>query len=183
MFGDICVLVTVVISGASVELINASCLRLNMLQRALGTWRTEVLRVRCNPSFTRIPAAPPSLRLISPRLPPKYTAPLRLSLRSFQHLAPENPKPVQPKQTPPPNPAQKSPPKEEDTHPTNAEQRKSDWKIIKQLLANVWPKNDWRTRGTVLLGFVLLVSAKVLFNCTQNSWTLTKQKNSLPPLT
>lgn len=160
-----------------------SFLPLNMLQRALGTCRAEVLKVRCNPSFRsvsltyhRIPSTPTSLRLISPGLPPKNTAPLRLSLRSFQHLAPENPKPVQPKQTPPPTPQKPPPPKEEDRHPTNAEQRKSDWKIIKQLLANVWPKNDWRTRVTVLGGFVLLISAKVLPSATIDTelWTLTK---------
>ncbi|KAF8150119.1 P-loop containing nucleoside triphosphate hydrolase protein [Crassisporium funariophilum] len=46
--------------------------------------------------------------------------------------------------------------------PTQAEQRRSDWGIIKRLLVNVWPKNDWKTRWTVLLGFALLVGAKVL---------------------
>ena len=45
--------------------------------------------------------------------------------------------------------------------PTPAEQRKSDWGITKRLLVNVWPKNDWKTRWTVLLGFGLLVSSKV----------------------
>ncbi|KAF6755428.1 iron-sulfur clusters transporter ATM1 [Ephemerocybe angulata] len=49
-----------------------------------------------------------------------------------------------------------------DAHPTREEQRRSDWTIIKRLMTNVWPKNDWKTRGTVLLGFVLLVSAKLL---------------------
>ncbi|KAH6913480.1 iron-sulfur clusters transporter ATM1 [Coprinopsis sp. MPI-PUGE-AT-0042] len=47
-------------------------------------------------------------------------------------------------------------------NPTKSEQRRSDWAIIKRLMTNVWPKNDWRTRGTVLFGFILLVSAKVL---------------------
>jgi len=45
--------------------------------------------------------------------------------------------------------------------PTQAEQRRSDWSIIKRLMINVWPKNDWKTRWTVILGFALLVSAKV----------------------
>lgn len=45
--------------------------------------------------------------------------------------------------------------------PTPAEQRRSDWGIIKRLLVNVWPKNDWKTRWIVLLGFGLLVSSKV----------------------
>ncbi|KAF8808646.1 P-loop containing nucleoside triphosphate hydrolase protein [Phlegmacium glaucopus] len=46
--------------------------------------------------------------------------------------------------------------------PTQSEQRRSDWGIIKRLLVNVWPKNDWKTRWIVLLGFGLLVSSKVL---------------------
>lgn len=45
--------------------------------------------------------------------------------------------------------------------PSRAEQRRSDWSIIKRLLVNVWPKNDWKTRSTVLFGFGLLVTAKV----------------------
>jgi ATP-binding cassette, subfamily B (MDR/TAP), member 7 len=45
--------------------------------------------------------------------------------------------------------------------PTLAEQRKSDWKIILRLMGNVWPKNDWSTRGRVLFGLSLLVGGKV----------------------
>jgi len=45
--------------------------------------------------------------------------------------------------------------------PTAAEQRKNDWSIVKRLMTNVWPKNDWKTRLTVIIGFVLLVTAKV----------------------
>ncbi|PPQ75918.1 hypothetical protein CVT26_006396 [Gymnopilus dilepis] len=47
-------------------------------------------------------------------------------------------------------------------HPTNAEQRRTDWLIIKRLMSNVWPKNDWKTRLIVLGGFLLLITAKVL---------------------
>ncbi|KAF8170432.1 iron-sulfur clusters transporter ATM1 [Pholiota molesta] len=46
--------------------------------------------------------------------------------------------------------------------PTQAEQRRIDWTIVKRLMVNVWPKNDWKTRLTVLGGFGLLVSAKLL---------------------
>jgi hypothetical protein len=49
--------------------------------------------------------------------------------------------------------------------PTQAEQRRIDWTIVKRLMVNVWPKNDWKTRLTVLGGFGLLVSAKV---CTEH---------------
>ncbi|KAF8910533.1 iron-sulfur clusters transporter ATM1 [Gymnopilus junonius] len=45
---------------------------------------------------------------------------------------------------------------------TKAAQRNTDWIIIKRLMTNVWPKNDWKTRIIVLGGFVLLVTAKVL---------------------
>lgn len=44
---------------------------------------------------------------------------------------------------------------------TAAEQRRNDWIIAKRLMMNVWPKNDWKTRLTVVFGFVLLVTAKV----------------------
>ncbi|KAF9001584.1 P-loop containing nucleoside triphosphate hydrolase protein [Cyathus striatus] len=46
--------------------------------------------------------------------------------------------------------------------PTKAEQRRTDWHIIKKLMVNVWPKDDWKTRATVIMGFVLLISAKLL---------------------
>ncbi|KAF8651949.1 hypothetical protein AX16_004592 [Volvariella volvacea WC 439] len=46
--------------------------------------------------------------------------------------------------------------------PSNAEQRRTDWTIIKKLMVNVWPRGDWKTKGTVLFGFALLVSGKVL---------------------
>jgi hypothetical protein len=67
---------------------------------------------------------------------------------------------------PPPiaQPTTKTPPKDlvgGAEHVTQAEQRKSDWKIIKRLMVHVWPKDDWKTRGTVLFGFGLLVGGKV----------------------
>ncbi|KAF9067430.1 iron-sulfur clusters transporter ATM1 [Rhodocollybia butyracea] len=45
---------------------------------------------------------------------------------------------------------------------TAAQERRSNWKIIRSLMVNVWPKGDWKTRGTVILGFVFLISGKVL---------------------
>ncbi|KAL4066863.1 P-loop containing nucleoside triphosphate hydrolase protein [Scleroderma citrinum] len=45
---------------------------------------------------------------------------------------------------------------------TDREQRKKDWIVIRKLMENVWPKNDWGTRGRVILGFALLISGKVL---------------------
>ena len=75
------------------------------------------------------------------------------SRRGFRDLAPK------------PNSVQPSPPVAKELDSSNQitakEQRKNDWAIITKLTANVWPKNDWKTRGTVLLGFGLLVSGKV----------------------
>ena len=63
---------------------------------------------------------------------------------------------------PPIPPPDSSPPSSShDSIPTNAQQRQTDWRIIKRLMINVWPRNDWKTRLTVLGGFGLLVSAKV----------------------
>ncbi|KAL0574149.1 Iron-sulfur clusters transporter atm1, mitochondrial [Marasmius crinis-equi] len=45
---------------------------------------------------------------------------------------------------------------------TQAQERRNNWTVIKQLLGNVWPKNDWKTRGTVVLGFVFLFGGKLL---------------------
>jgi hypothetical protein len=44
---------------------------------------------------------------------------------------------------------------------SQAEQRRTDWSVIRKLLQHVWPRNDWYTRGRVLLGFGLLISGKV----------------------
>ncbi|GAA5865767.1 hypothetical protein JCM8547_002771 [Rhodosporidiobolus lusitaniae] len=42
------------------------------------------------------------------------------------------------------------------------EQTRRDWDIIKKLLPNVWPKNDWSTKTRVLLALGLLVGGKIL---------------------
>lgn len=41
------------------------------------------------------------------------------------------------------------------------EQSRRDWEIIKKLLPNVWPKNDWGTKTRVLLAVGLLIGGKV----------------------
>ncbi|KAF7295148.1 hypothetical protein MIND_01053300 [Mycena indigotica] len=46
--------------------------------------------------------------------------------------------------------------------PSRLEQRQTDWKIVKSLVKHVWPKNDWQTKGTVVFGFGLLFSSKIL---------------------
>jgi ABC transporter ATM len=44
---------------------------------------------------------------------------------------------------------------------SNAEQRRRDWTIVRRLLVHIWPKDDWATRGRVVLGVGLLISGKV----------------------
>jgi len=78
-------------------------------------------------------------------------------IRRFQHLS--RPNHVSTFSTT--TPSSKLKEKPESTTPTAAEQRKNDWSIVKRLMINVWPKNDWKTRLTVIIGFVLLVTAKV----------------------
>ncbi|KAH9042243.1 iron-sulfur clusters transporter ATM1 [Lactarius pseudohatsudake] len=43
---------------------------------------------------------------------------------------------------------------------SNAVQRRRDWAIVRRLAVHIWPKNDWGTRGRVVLGVGLLVSGK-----------------------
>ncbi|KAG1775930.1 P-loop containing nucleoside triphosphate hydrolase protein [Suillus placidus] len=60
-------------------------------------------------------------------------------------------------------PAATSVPKSVDSdNVTLKEQRRKDWIIVKRLMSHVWPKNDWGTRGRVVLGFGLLIAGKVL---------------------
>ena len=44
---------------------------------------------------------------------------------------------------------------------TAREQRRKDWTVVRKLMENVWPKDDWGTRGRVILGFTLLITGKV----------------------
>ncbi len=32
---------------------------------------------------------------------------------------------------------------------TRTEQRRTDWRIVKQLMVHVWPRGGWKTRGVV----------------------------------
>lgn len=59
-------------------------------------------------------------------------------------------------------PAATSAPKSVDSDiVTVKEQRRKDWIIVKRLMSHVWPKDDWGTRGRVVLGFGLLIAGKV----------------------
>lgn len=116
-----------------------------------------------------------------PRLPLGFnTRPQRplIFCRKYQHLSQnqQDPKSAQPKaQTPAPTPTSTPNPssapsvsardRQDLTSNSNqisaGEQRKRDWSIVRKLAVNVWPKDDWGTRGRVLLGVGLLVAGKV----------------------
>ena len=40
-------------------------------------------------------------------------------------------------------------------------QRQKDWAIIKKLVPNIWPKDDWGTKSRVMIALGLLVGGKV----------------------
>ena len=44
---------------------------------------------------------------------------------------------------------------------TEKEQSRKDWEIIRKLLPNLWPKDDWGTKTRVMLALGLLVGGKV----------------------
>ncbi|RPD72384.1 P-loop containing nucleoside triphosphate hydrolase protein, partial [Lentinus tigrinus ALCF2SS1-7] len=77
------------------------------------------------------------------------------SIRLYQHLAQQPQKTDSPASAQPP-----AAPKAKQLSKSLEEMR--DWNIIKKLSENLWPKDDWTTRGRVVLGFRLLISGKLL---------------------
>ena len=101
-----------------------------------------------------------------------YSPIFRVSSRYFQHLAQQPQKedpptaqpprsPPQPSSTPSIQPAAKQDLGGDAIHISQSEQRKRDWNIVKKLAENLWPKDDWKTRGRVVFGLGLLVGGKV----------------------
>ncbi|EIM91643.1 P-loop containing nucleoside triphosphate hydrolase protein [Stereum hirsutum FP-91666 SS1] len=129
-----------------------------------------------------------ALRTASARSLPHPRHPLAFNIRPhrpiifcrrYQNLAQnqQDPKSPQSKAQPPaptttstpsPSPTSSASPRDRqdltanETQISAGEQRKRDWSIIRKLAVNVWPKDDWGTRGRVLLGVGLLVAGKVL---------------------
>ena len=96
------------------------------------------------------------------RHPPTYSP--VLSSISRRHLQQQAAPTAKSAQLPAAAPAKPAPAQDlggDAVHVTQAEQRKKDWSIIKKLLINIWPPNDWGTKGRVILGFGLLISGKV----------------------
>ncbi|KAH9949921.1 P-loop containing nucleoside triphosphate hydrolase protein [Amylocystis lapponica] len=104
----------------------------------------------------------PSQRIASTIL--RETCRTRFAIR--RTLATQPPKGVQPSKalqpSQPPSPSPPVPGDDSTTDISRKEQRRRDLHLIRRLAGNIWPRNDWSTRGRVLLGFGLLISAKLL---------------------
>ena len=153
-------------SAAALGNVRIQCVRvlapLHSLTPARAYWQQAA--VRSGPSYRR-PRAEwwPSPIFPHSCLPPQSVAPH--PCRLFRHLAAQDAK----------SPLQSSTARaatagvKESPHPTstskatisNAEQRRRDWSIVRRLLVHIWPKDDWGTRGRVVLGVGLLICGKV----------------------
>ncbi len=129
-----------------------------------ATWRAAARVSRSSTSTApRLPQIP------FPRLRPHHSQILTsLPARRYQQQAVPPTKPEKSVASPPlpvtKPPAKPTPVQDlggDSIHVSQAEQRKKDWKIIRLLLTNIWPPNDWGTRGRVIFGFGLLISGKV----------------------
>ena len=125
------------------------------------------------------------IRALSPACRPRANIPRfetpRLPLRSFRHLASnsekDSQKPIPASQTAAKSTAKSDPPRPatlsaDETHISISQQRKNDWRIVKQLSGNLWPKDDWSTRARVVVGMGLLVAGKVSFIFPETSLVL-----------
>ncbi|KAK7466094.1 Iron-sulfur clusters transporter atm1, mitochondrial [Stygiomarasmius scandens] len=113
---------------------------------------------RTNGTYTPIHKPPRNVR------PFPQSSELFCRRRLFGHIARES-KDGQPKPQSQPPSTSSSPkpnPLDAEVQISAKKERQNNWKIIKQLMINVWPRGDWKTRGTVIMGFILLISGKVL---------------------
>lgn len=130
-------------------------------------WRQTA--VRPGPHYRT--ALPPSGSGPSPIFP-HHCLPQRSAVphrwRPFRHLAAQAKSasqssfpaaPVASESSPPPPPTTTT--SKSKLAITNAEQRRRDWSIVRRLVVHIWPKDDWGTRGRVVLGVGLLICGKV----------------------
>ncbi|KZT00956.1 P-loop containing nucleoside triphosphate hydrolase protein [Laetiporus sulphureus 93-53] len=130
-----------------------------------STCRGRVMLKTAAPRIGRLSIPPPSRTLFTSRGPSGKRALVPATWRVLfrRKQTPAAPAAKTPSTQAPPGPAQK--PQElvnEAVDISLAEQRRKDWSIVKRLAENIWPKNDWSTRGRVLVGFGLLISGKLL---------------------
>jgi hypothetical protein len=118
-----------------------------------GFWRQ--VTVRPSPLPTRAAEYPPYLearrRLLASSL----------HRRAFNQLAQQQEKKKSSEQRLTPNSKDASSAVSKTVVISNAEQRRRDWAIVRRLAVHIWPKDDWATRGRVVLGVGLLVCGKV----------------------
>ena len=125
----------------------------------------------CNKNSTLIFRPPRS----SAPLPSRWTL-LPLQLRPYQHLANSHNNTQAPSVTTKKQETntQKAPsaklkpvtagPQDlggDTVHKTQAEQRKADWRIVKNLIRHLWPKDDWSVKARLIVALSLLVGGKV----------------------
>ena len=158
-------------SATALGNVRIQCMRVlaspHPLTPARAYWQRAA--VRPGPSYRR-PRAEwstwPSPKFPLPCLPLRSVAPH--PCRLFRHLAAQDAKSA-PQSSSPSAPAAGV---NESPRPTptlkaaisNAEQRRRDWSIVRRLLVHIWPKDDWATRGRVVLGVGLLICGKVRFS-------------------
>ena len=114
--------------------------------------------------------------LISPTALLSRRTPLPLQLRLYQHLAAsqnttQTPSDITRKQETNTQKAPSANPKPaaagpqdlggDTVHKTQAEQRKADWRIVKNLIRHLWPKDDWSVKARLIVALSLLVGGKV----------------------
>ena len=46
-------------------------------------------------------------------------------------------------------------------HKSQAEQRKADWRIVKNLIRHLWPRDEWSVKARLIVALSLLVGGKV----------------------
>jgi hypothetical protein len=156
-------------SAAALGNVRIQCVRVlapaHPLTPARAYWQQAAVRSgpSCRPRAEwSTSGAWPSPIFLNPCLPPRSVAPH--PWRLFRHLAAQDVK-----SGPQSSTTAAAAGVSERPHPTptskvaisNAEQRRRDWSIVRRLLVHIWPKDDWGTRGRVVLGVGLLISGKV----------------------
>ena len=156
-------------SAAALGNVRTQCVRVLAPPHPLSPTRAywQQAAVRPGPSFRRRRAELTTSRacplpIFHPCLPPRSVVPH--PCRLFRHLAAQDAKSAPQSsataaaagvnESPQPTPTPKA-------AVSNAEQRRRDWFIVRRLLVHIWPRDDWATRGRVVLGVGLLISGKV----------------------
>lgn len=155
--------------AAALGNVRVQCVRVlappHPLTPARAYWQQAA--VRPGPSYRRPRAewstsgAWPS-PIFQPCLPPRLVPPH--AWRLFRHLAAQDAKSAPQASTTTTAPGLNESPQPKPTSKvtiSNAEQRRRDWFIVRRLLVHIWPRDDWETRGRVVLGVGLLISGKV----------------------